>query len=240
MSFYEDWERDSDNQKYMIDYLSKAETSRTVLRNGSVADVRKACDLLRSIPMEVFIESMKKLPTDRLPDTEEIPQCGTLEKAICEVPQALAFYPQGLLCAELGLRLGASSGGDAPRKSGEGNGKLADAMDIAIRMKLPSDSKTGLKFGYKISSLGRYLLQFSDINDKMDIVARLLLREYVAQVLIKHAMDGYASYEESVSSLKSPITRMRRRQNVRRVISFIDTQLTSCSFCDEIDWEIRS
>lgn len=240
MSFYEDWVRDPDNKRYMLDYLSKAEPSREVLRNGSAADVKKACDLLRSIPMESFIEPIKELPTDRLPDTEEIPQCGTLEKAICEVPQALAFFPQGLLCAELGLRLGASSGGDAPRKSGEGNGKLADAMDIAIRMKLPADSKSGMKYGYKISSLGRYLLRFSDINDKVDIIARLLIREYVAQVLIARVMDGYASYEEAVSSLKSPATRLRRRQNVRRVISFIDTQITGKPFCDEIDWEIRS
>lgn len=239
MSFYEDWSLDIANKKYLLEYLGKSDASRDDFRNGSEATVKKACELLRNIPMERFIDSIKELPTDRLPDTEEIPQCGTLEKAICEVPQALVFFPQGLLCAELGLRLGANNGGDAPRKSGEGNGKLADAMDIAIRMKMPTDSKSGLKYGYKISSLGRYLLRFNNINSKMDIIARLLIREYVAQVLIVHAMDGYASYEEAVSSLKSPATRMRRRQNVRRVISFIDTQITDRSFCDEIDWEIR-
>ena len=155
------------------------------------------------------------------------------------MPQALAFAPGGLLCAELGLRLGASSGGDAPRKSGEGNGKLADAMDIAVRMKLSADTKSGEKYGYKISSLGRYLLRFADIDDKMDIIARLLAREYVVQLLIVRVMDGYACYEEAVSSLKSPVTRMRRRQNVRRVLSFIDSQITTRSFCDEVDWEIR-
>lgn len=239
MSFYDDWSRDKGNKEYMLAYLSKAGPSREALRNGTGAEVKNACALLRSIPMESFIGSIKELPHDRLPETDEIPQCGTLEKAICEVPQALAFAPDGLKCAELGLRLGASSGGDAPRKSGEGNGKLADAMDIAVRMKLPADSKSGIKYGYKISSLGRYLLRFSDINDKMDIIARLLTREYVAQVLIVRAMDGYASYEEVVSSLRSPVTRMRRRQNVRRVMSFIDSQTADWSFCDEIDWEIR-
>ena len=240
MGFYDDWGRDPDNKKYMLDYLSKTVPSRDVLRNGSEKEVRGACDLLRSIPMGSFIDHMKELPTGRLPKTDEIPQCGTLEKAICEVPQALAFAPNGLLCAELGLRIGAEKGGDAPRKSGEGNGKLADAMDIALRMKLPADSRTGFKYGYKISSLGKYLLRYTDMNDKMDIIARLLAREYVAQVIIVSAMDGYASYDEAVSALKSPATRIRRRQNVRRVISIIDSQITDGrSFYKYVDWDIR-
>lgn len=239
MGFYDDWGRDINNKKYMLDYLRKAGPSRDVFRNGSGEEVRNACGLLRKIPMEAFIESMKELSFDRLPDTEEIPQCGTLEKAICEVPQALAFEPGGLLCAELGLKLGAENSGDAPRKSGEGNGKLADAMDLAVRMKLPAVCKTGFKYGYRISSLGRYLLQFADISDKMDIISRLLAREFVVQMLIVKAMDGYSSYEDSVSSLKSTTTRMRRRQNVRRILSFIDSQLSSESYYDRIDWEIR-
>ena len=224
----------------MLDYLSKNEASREVFRKGSDTEVKNACDLLRVIPMKAFIESMGELSFDRLPLTEEIPQCGTLEKAICEVPQALVFAPDGLLCAELGLKLGAGRNGDAPRKSGEGNGKLADAMDIAIRMKLPADSKSGVKYGYRISSLGKYLLQYINLNDKMDIVSRLLAREYVIQLLIVRSIDGYASYENVVSSLKSNATRMRRRQNVRRILSFIDSQIPGMSFCDRIDWEIRN
>ena len=83
MSFYDDWSQNIDNKEYMLSYLSKAEPSRGVLRNGTETEVRNACNLLRSIPMEAFIDSMKELPHDRFPDTDEIPQCGTLEKAIC-------------------------------------------------------------------------------------------------------------------------------------------------------------
>ena len=241
MDFYEEWSKKRDDGQYMRDFLRKAEWSREIFMNGSEPGVRKACNLLKSIPIDAFISMVRVIPIDRLPTTDEIPQCGTLEKAVCEVPQALAFAPEGLLCAELGLRLGAENHGDAPRKSGEGNGKMACAMDLAIRMKLPSDSKSGKKYGYRISSLGRYLLRFTDIEDKMDIIARLSLREYVVQYLIAKAADGYVSYDEAVSALKSPVTRMRRRQNVRRIMTFIDSQLVDGpSYCDMIDWDIRS
>ncbi len=188
--------------------------------------------------METYIGALKYIKIDRLPKTEEIPQCGTLEKAICEVPQALAFSPDGLICVDLGLKLGAEKHGDAPRKSGEGNGKLADAMDIAIRMKIATDEKRK-KYGYRISSLGRYLLRFQKLEEKEDIVARLLIREYVVQVLIERAVHGYVSYDEVTGSLKSPITRGRRRQNVRREIKIIDAQLEDGnSYYDRIDWKI--
>ena len=241
MNFYQEWAENIKNDKYIEEYLSKSEFSREVFLNGSDVEVKEACQLLKSIPMVQFIESLKNIPTDRLPRTDEIPQCGTLEKAICEVPQALASAPEGLLCAELGLKLGADNHGDAPRKSGEGNGKLADAMDIAIRMKLPSESKKGIKYGYKLSSLGRYLLRFPELDDKTDIVSRLLIREYIAQMLIIRVMnDGYAKYSEITAALKSPTTRMRRRQNVRRIISFIDSQVTTGNtYHDKIDWSVE-
>ena len=159
-----------------------------------------ACDFLRNIRMETYLEALKYIKMERLPETDEIPQCGTLEKAICEVPQALAFSPDGLICVEFGLKLGAENHGDAPRKSWEGNGKLADAMDIAIRLKLPDDNRKK-KYGYKLSALGKYLLRFQELEEKEDIVARLLIREYIAQILISKADKGYASYNEVTAAL---------------------------------------
>lgn len=239
MNFYEEWNNRLSDPAYMIKYLSKAEESREVLRSGTEIEVKFACDVLRKIRMEAYLEGLKHIKMDRLPKTEEIPQCGTLEKAICEVPQALAFSPDGLICVDLGLKLGAENHGDAPRKSGEGNGKMADAMDIAIRMKLPVDNQKK-KYGYKLSTLGRYLLRFQKLEDKEDIVARLLIREYVAQILIGKSNQGYVSYDEVTAALKSPITRGRRRQNVRRVIRIIDDQLEEGNnYYDKIDWKIE-
>lgn len=239
MNFYEEWNNRLFDTTYMIKYLSKAEESREVFRNGTEIDVKFACNFLRNIRMETYLEALKYIKMERRPETDEIPQCGTLEKAICEVPQALAFSPDGLICVELGLKLGAEDHGDAPRKSGEGNGKLADAMDIAIRMKLPDDNRKK-KYGYKLSALGKYLLRFQDLEEKEDIVARLLIREYIAQILISKADKGYASYNEVTSALKSPITRGRRRQNVRRIIRIIDSQLKPNNYYyEKIDWEIE-
>lgn len=239
MNFYEEWDNRLSDTSYMISYLSKSEESREVFRNGTEIEVKFACDVLRKIRMEAYLEALKHIKMDRIPNTDEIPQCGTLEKAICEVPQALAFSPDGLICVDLGLKLGADNHGDAPRKSGEGNGKLADAMDIAIRMKLPVDERKK-KYGYKLSALGRYLLRFQELEEKEDIIARLLIREYVAQMLIGKADQGYVSYDEVTAALKSPITRGRRRQNVRRVIRIIDSQLEADNnYYDKIDWEIE-
>lgn len=239
MNFYEEWNNRLFDATYMIKYLSKTEESREIFRNGTEIDVKFACDFLRKIRMEEYLEALKYIKMNRLPDTDEIPQCGTLEKAICEVPKALAFSPDGLICADLGLKLGAENHGDAPRKSGEGNGKLADAMDIAIRMKL-FDNNRKKKYGYKLSSLGKYLLRFQELEEKEDIVARLLIREYIVQILIDKADKGYASYDEVTAALKSSITRGRRRQNVRRVIRIIDSQLEpDNNYYDKIDWEIE-
>ncbi len=240
MFFFREWDKDPQNMSYMIDYLSKSELSREVFKNGTEVEVKFACDVLRKIRMETYLEALLYVDTTRIPKTDEIPQCGTLEKAICEVPQALAFAPQGLLCSELGLKLGAENHGDAPRKSGEGNGKLANSMDIAMRMKLPAETSDKRKYGYKISALGRYLLRYENLDDKKDIVARLLIREYVMQVLLSEASKGMASYDNAVSALKSPATRMRRRQNVRRIVGFIDDELTTEGFyMSHIDWEVK-
>lgn len=240
MDFYHKWNNNLSDSQFMIEYLSKSDASREVFQTGTEAEVKFACDVLRKIRMEAYINALGLMKTDRIPKTDEIPQCGTLEKAICEVPQALAFAPNGLICEELGLRLGAENHGDAPRKSGEGNGKLADAMDIALRMKLPAESKSGKKYGYKITALGKYLLRYNDLNEKLDIVSRLLIREYVMQVLIHNATEGYASYNDAVSSLKSSATRMRRRQNVRRIASFIDSEINDgIHFMEQIDWEVK-
>ena len=52
--------------------------------------------------------------------------------------------------------------------------------------------------------------------------------------------DGYAKYSEITAALKSPTTRMRRRQNVRRIISFIDSQVTTGNtYHDKIDWSVE-
>lgn len=241
MNFYLDWERDMDNPKYMTEYLAKSEESRQVFIHGEDTEVSQACDLLRRIPMEKFVASVNNMPFVRLAKTNEIPQCGSVEKAICEVPKILAFAPDGLICSELGLKLGAEKQGDAPRKSGEGNGKLAVSLDLATRLPLLFGDGNKRKLGYKISSLGNYLLVFSELDDKLDIISRLLIRECVIQFLIAQAMKGYASYDEAVSSIKSINTRLRRRQNVRKIILIIDSQLGDgvMPFFDRIDWEVK-
>lgn len=240
MDFYTKWAADLKDTSYMNSYLSKSEESRKVFRYGTEEEVKYACDILRKIPLEDFLDGIQHIDASRLPRTDEIPQCGTLEKAICEVPTALAFAENGLICEELGLRLGASNGGDAPRKSGEGNGKMAVSMDIALRLKLTIGTTGKKKYGYKISPLGHYLLRFPELKDKMDIISRLLLREYIAQVLIAKAIGGYVSYPEVTASLKSTVTRMRRRQNVRRIITLIDEEHDNdVKYYDLIDWDIE-
>lgn len=239
MDFFQDWSKNVFEPSFVSSFLSKSAESREVLRQGTETQVRFACDVLRKIPMDIFLYALQTLPNTQHARTDEIPQCGLLEKAICETPQALAFASQGLICEELGLRLGAENHGDAPRKSGEGNGKLADALDLAIRMKLPTNTKQECKYGYVISPLGRHLLQFQKLEDKSDVISRLLIRERVAQELFVNAMNGYAKYDDAVSALKSPSTRLRRRQNVRRIVSLIATQSEhGQEYLERIDWEI--
>ena len=239
MSFFQEWNKNIYDPTYVAMFLSKSKESREIFRQGSEEEVRFACDVLRKVPMDIFLYALQTLPNTHHPRTDEIPQCGLLEKAFCETPQALAFASDGLICEELGLRLGAENHGDAPRKSGEGNGKLADALDLAIRMKLPTNTKRKSKFGYIISPLGRHLLQFQKLEEKNDVISRLLIRERVAQELFVNAMNGYAKYEDVVSALKSPETRKRRRQNVRRIVSIIAAQSEhGPDYLERIEWEI--
>lgn len=239
MGFFQEWNKNIYDPTYVAMFLSKSKESREVFSQGSEEDVRFACDVLRKIPMDIFLYALQTLPGTRHPKSDEIPQNGTLEKAVCEVPQALAFAPKGLICEELGLRLGAVKGGDAPRKSGEGNGKLAASLDLVIKMKLPTNAKRRSKNGYVISPLGRYLLQFQQLEEKSDIISRLLIRERFAQELLVNAMRGYAKYEDVVSEIESSKTRERRRQNVRRIMLLIAAQSEhGPDYLEKIDWKV--
>ena len=239
MGFYQEWSKNVDNLTFISSFLIKSQESIEVFHQGSEDEVRFACDVLRKIPIDVFLAALQTLPATGHPKSDEIPQSGTLEKAVCEVPQALAFAPGGLVCEELGLRLGAENHGDAPRKSGEGNGKLAASLDLVARLKLPYGTKQKRKYGYIISPLGRYLLQFLSLEEKSDVISRLLIRGRVAQELFVNAMHGYAKYEDVVSSLGSSNTQKRRRQNVRRIVTFIAAQSEHGSdYLESIDWKV--
>ena len=60
----------------MKEYLSKSEESRIVFRDGTEEDVKFACDVLRRIRMEAYVNALQLLKKDRYPKTDEIPQCG--------------------------------------------------------------------------------------------------------------------------------------------------------------------
>ena len=64
MSFYHEWNENLSEISYMIKFLSKADETREVFRTGTEIEVKFACDVLRKITMEAYLEAIKLIDTN--------------------------------------------------------------------------------------------------------------------------------------------------------------------------------
>ena len=163
--------------------------------------------------------------------TSEIPVFGSLDISINRVPELLVFAENGLSFKELGKKLLNTDNEINSQKYGEVSAKTAEIVNL---VKITNDHpKKAL-----ISQFGHHLLAYG-AEDKKNLIKAIMLQNAFIQSLVFHAVYSKEwSYYNWVNSL-SETSRMRRRQNVRRLLRFIlsDTGLQECE--NSIDWSIK-
>ena len=117
----------------------------------------------------------------------------------------------------------------ARMKYGENHSKLAEVMSLVeIRPTRPAIVKN--------TALGKYLA-YIPIQDKENVLKKLLLRNVVIQRIIRDAMQNQASYKNIAVNLKKS-TAYRRRTSIKYLIEFI-LQGTSFEYLvSQIDWQV--
>lgn len=216
MGFYDDWKcaKDSgiDESMYILDFLKKTPESLEVFIAGQATEVALAVDVLVNTDLELFLDKLDELDFSREPEKSEVPQFSSFENGAIRVPELLQFADDGLTYDDLGYQMVKANRIGACIKYGENHSKLADLMSLV------TISKTRPAI-VKSTALGKHLVAF-DLDEKADVLKKLLLRDYFMQRMISEAKRGMTYYSD-VASCLSESTRIRRRSNVKCLAEFI-------------------
>ncbi len=145
------------------------------------------------------------------------------------LPEILEFSPEGLSFAEIGYQLVKSPNDSAGTKYGENHAKLAEMLDLVKIHNRPSKVKS--------TKLGKYLLGFKP-EEKVELLKRLLLRQFLIKKLIHDAGEGNVEYISEVRLL-SKSTAARRGRNVRMLLDYILEGTDDEARIQRIDWDVK-
>ncbi len=232
MSFYEEWieNKNTEAEKRFIEYFLKLVPESTeVFHKGDDAELGTAISVINSVSIERYIEVIDSMNYDVQIEAAQVPQFSDFGDGIYRVPELLEFAPEGMTFEKLGYQLVKSPTEGAGIKYGENHSKLASTMGLVEITKRPSNVMS--------TALGKYLIRFMP-DEKIEVLRRLALRQYMAQKIIHDTGDGKISYREAVNRL-SLATAVRRRNNVRVYLEFI-LKDTSCeNRLSNIDWRVK-
>lgn len=214
MNFYYDWKNSmfdiEKNKKFTKEFLAKTSKSLEVFNNGTKEELISVCRFLLSIPISNFVYCIDK----NIECTAEmIIQYSNLEHAIIDVSRVLKFKEKPLTFAQLGKIIVQAKEEGACKKYGENHSKLAAELSL---VKLEKKGATEVSN----TSLGNFSVDLSD-NDRKELVRRLAVRNEFIQKLIYLAKRGFVSYREVAGLTLSESTAIRRKSNVRQVVTLI-------------------
>lgn len=231
MTFYDEWvqAKNTEHENECIKrFLEESPESTTVLREGSEAELGVAISVISSVPMSKYFEVVDNLNHDAVVNTAQVPQFSLFEAAAYRLPEILEFAPQGLTYKEIGYQLAKSPTDGAGIKYGENHAKLASTMELVEINCRPSNVNS--------TALGHYLIAFP-IEEKKEILRRLILRQYIIRKIVHDT--GYESvlYKDVVAEL-SEATAMRRRSNVRILLEIVLKGTEEEKRLDLVDWRV--
>lgn len=209
MRFFSEWKEQLDNDDFVVAFLSKSKDSMDELEKGSLSEIMIAYDVLQGIPLEHFIDILARFDFSRDAKPAEIPQFSNFEDGAIRLPEILEFEEDGLTFLEAGYKLVKAKTEGACVKYGENHSKLAMMMSLIYK---------NLSKVYN-TALGTYMVTLHS-EEKMDILKKLLLREYFIQKIICAAIVDIVNYRKIAVSL-SDSTALRRRSNVKFLVEFI-------------------
>lgn len=232
MPFYSDWETKKNTEEertYMHDFLMRVPESIDVFHNGTNSEIATAVKIINSVKIEEYVSIIDELTLDEDVVSDQVPQFSDFNDGAYRIPELLEFEPLGLTFEKLGYQLVKSPTEGAGIKYGENHSKLATMMELVEITKRPSNVVS--------TALGRYLVPFLP-EEKKEVLKRLLLRQYLVQMMISGASTGVFSYREAISKL-SKATAIRRRSNVRIVLEYILCGTAEEIRLDRIDWRVE-
>lgn len=214
MSFYNEWKKTNDLEENtrICNFLMKEYDSDTILRCGTEIEINEAVDALFNIPIEKFLIALSNLDCMKKLTPNDVPQFSNFDHSINRVPELLQFTNVGLSFYEVGYQITKAKNINACIKYGENHTKLANMVSLVNISKTRPAIVTS-------SSLGKYLIAYS-LNEKKDLLRKLMLRNCFIQKIINMAMDDKINYFE-VTNFLSETTRIRRRSNVKYLVKFI-------------------
>lgn len=215
MGFYLEWKRKLDSelndQQFICDYIDKTEESRITLENGNTEDIAIAINVIKNIPIKRFFSYIEQKDYSRDAEPAEVPQFSNFEDGANRLVELLEFSPEGLTFENVGYQLMKSDKVGARVKYGENHSKLASVMSlVTIR-------KTSPRVVIN-TSLGQALVGFQ-MEEKKDLLRKLVLREYLVGKIINNAKKDITNYREMVCRL-SDSTALRRRSNVKFLVEY--------------------
>ena len=231
MSFYNEWlncQNTKKEEEFISDFLNKVSCSNTPFYSGNSAEVDAAISVICSVPIEEYIRLIDRMDLSAEVVSADIPQYSNFSAAVVRLPEILEFYPKGLGFEEIGYQLKKSPTEGAGTKYGENHAKLAAMMDLVSISERPSK--------VEITSLGHFLVTVS-LQEKKDLLVRLLLREHIVKKLICSSKYN-CSYREIVRGLADS-TAERRRSNVKSILEYVLSDTSECERLDRIDWKVK-
>lgn len=229
MNFFEEWERNLENTKYIHAFLAEKEYTTEVLQVGLLPEVEEACRVLQKIPLERFIDCICRFHPKKGFDKSEVPIFSNFENGAIRTPELLDFAKEGMTFDALGYQLNQCQGMVAQKKYGENQGKLAALLGVASI----GEVKPRL---VKATALGNYLNTVST-EMKETIWKRMLLRNSYLQFLISSAIKGPVKYKDTVACLAESNI-IRRRGNVRMLVELVLKGSKKEFAMQQIDWRV--
>ena len=230
MSFYSEWKNSIDDKlsedKYLLQFLDYSPESLEVLSNGEREKVVEAVKLLLSIPVSHFLDAITHQYSFY---PKDVFQYSKLEDATDTLCNILCFEELLLSYEEVGKLLTHSPRQYACIKYGENHAKTAAMLSLVLIGRDPKHKCNMVR----ISALGRVSTMLS-FEDKHELIKRLAIRNPFIKTRIFNAKEQEASYVDTVSTVLSGQTIIRRKHNNEIIMNLI---LENEAIKDRIRWQ---
>jgi len=234
MNFYSTWgdtlDLGIDDTAFITAYIDELPITQVVWDHGNSDEVEQAVQTLCRIPAIRFVEAISACDSVDEIIAAEVPCFSTFTNGIIRVNELLEFAEAGLTYAEIGYQLVNTPNLMAQIKYGENHSKLAAKMSL---VSIANPHRHALVTS---TALGHYLVAVP-IEEKEDILRKLLLRDHCIKVIVKQAMMGQANYRSIVKKL-SDSTAYRRRTSVKCAVEFALGSPDTKHLLSNIVWDI--
>ena len=232
-AFYSEWlekrRHEEDDSYYITSFLRATDEAMEPLMSGCNSDLESAFLILKQVPIEEFIEAIKKEEKPRELIPVDVPCFSNLKNGASRLNELLEFEPNGISFEKAGYQLMHSVRKGARLKYGENHSKLAAMMSLVMIY------RKGVCIT-KATPWGTFLTRY-DWDMKEDVLRKLLLRDLCVKSLVKCALEGSVMYRDVVKNL-APSTAIRRRSNVKCLVNFVLKGTAYEKILSYIDWEV--